>query len=62
MNQTEILYVAVQSITVVLLALSESLPFNNSPYNGVLHAIVSALQKFEKKGVDPTIVVTQTSP
>ena len=45
MDTTTILLLGVQTLTLLLLIISESLPMSSSPYSGILQAVISKLEK-----------------
>ena len=48
MDTTTSSLIVTQAITFLLLVISETLPFNDSPYSGIIHALLVALQEKQK--------------
>lgn len=45
MDTTTLLLLVCQALTILLLIISETLPMSASPYSGILHAMISKLEK-----------------
>lgn len=45
MDSTTIILVLCQAITILLLIISETLPMSDSPYSGILQALIAILEK-----------------
>ena len=48
MDPDTITLIITQSLTFVLLVISETLPLSSSPYNGIIQAVLKALQSEQK--------------
>ena len=57
MDPATVSLIIVQSITFVLLVVSETLPIANTPYNGIVQGLLHYFQSLQVPKPPPTIVV-----
>jgi len=61
MDPATISLILVQSITFVLLVISETLPIADTPYNGIIQGLLHYFQSLQLPKPAPTIVVANVS-